>query len=515
MDRELHINSYWCVFLLLSLSTLTETRLIYGQGDFSTPSFQFEQLPSRPHGNFQIEQLPSRPHGNFQIEQLPSRPHGNFQIEQLPSRPHGNFQFEQLPSRPHDNFQIEQLPSRPHGNFQIEQISVKQPQRTRPRPVVVKCYPDSMEVVVQADMFDNGLQVEGRHLYLGSESEGKGDECGAEPSGEAEFTIRTKLLDCGTSLSSTEEKIIYSNVLVYSPEPSSHGLLRLDRATFPVECHYEKRYAVGGMTLRPTWVPFVYRASAVNQIDFSLLLMTDDWQFERGSNSYFLGDPVHFQVSVIVRNHTPLRVYVDHCVATTTPDAEASLRYDFIEHHGCLVDTYLTNSKAHFLPRIEAHKLRFQLDAFRFYQADNNQVYITCHVKAVPVESAVTSQNRACSLINNSWKSVDGNDEACRSCDLSHRAEEPSSTEPPTTTTTTTTTPTSIEAWSHAPSQASVVQQKHQHLPATYYRVRPLMPSQHNRPSASHQTPAGLTKREAKYRAEQTIQMGPITILEN
>lgn len=39
---------------------------------------------------------------------------------------------------------------------------------------------------------------------------------------------------------STKEKIIYSNVLVYSPEASSDGLLRLDGATIPVECHYEK-----------------------------------------------------------------------------------------------------------------------------------------------------------------------------------------------------------------------------------------------------------------------------------
>lgn len=116
----------------------------------------------------------------------------------------------------------------------------------------------------------------------------------------------------------------------------------------------------------------------------------------------------------------PLRVYVDHCVATATPDAEAPLRYDFIEHFGwapqaklkmapiwnnkmkivivkmimfffflvisfptfvflccpnrCLADAYLTNSTSRFLPRVEEHKLRFQLDAFRFYQEPGNQV---------------------------------------------------------------------------------------------------------------------------------------------
>ena len=64
------------------------------------------------------------------------------------------------------------------------------------------------------------------------------------------------------------------------------------------------------------------------------LIFADDWQFERGSYTYFLGDPIHFKVSVIMGNHMPLRVYVDHCVATATPDAKATLRYDFIEHYG-------------------------------------------------------------------------------------------------------------------------------------------------------------------------------------
>lgn len=35
-----------------------------------------------------------------------------------------------------------------------------------------------------------------------------------------------------------------------------------------------RKYAVDGISLHPTWVPFVSRASAEDQIDFSLLLMT-------------------------------------------------------------------------------------------------------------------------------------------------------------------------------------------------------------------------------------------------
>lgn len=64
------------------------------------------------------------------------------------------------------------------------------------------------------------------------------------------------------------------------------------------------------------------------------IFFVDDWQFERGSHTFFLGDPIHFEVSVVMGNHMPLRVYADHCVATATPDADSTYRYDFITNNG-------------------------------------------------------------------------------------------------------------------------------------------------------------------------------------
>ncbi|XP_056246356.1 zona pellucida sperm-binding protein 3-like [Seriola aureovittata] len=439
MDRNLQRRSSWWIIVLISVSTLAESRLVYSRGSSTANS---------------------------------------------------------------------RTQTRTHDNIQLREPAVKQQQSAehsvRPRPVVVKCHPDSMEVVVQADMFDTGLQVDGTHLRLGSDSLAEESACRAFPSGVAEFTIRTNLIDCDTKLSSTKEKIVYSNVLVYSPEASSDGLLRLDGAAIPVECHYEKKYAVDIVSLHPTWVPFVSRISAEDQIDFNLRLMTDDWQFDRGSYSYFLGDPIHFEVSAVIGNHMPLRVYVDYCVATATPDAETTLRYDFIEHYGCLTDAYLTNSMSRFLPRVAEHKLRFKLDAFRFHQEPRNQVYITCYMKAVPVTLTVSSQNRACSLIENRWRSVDGNDQACRSCNISHQVEEPPSTEAPATT-------ISTKAWSTMISQESLVQSGDEQHPATYIRFRPgMQQSQQNKP---HQSSARLMKRGADNKAEKTMQLGPLIVL--
>lgn len=373
------------------------------------------------------------------------------------------------------------------------------------RPVVVRCHPDSMQVIVQADMFNTGLNVDTRHLRLGMEDLPKKEgpsPCRAVLSGPNEYTIHAHLMDCGTvKLPPTEEKIIYSNLLVFSPEPSSDGLLRLDGATVPIECHFDKFYSVSGISLLPTWMPFVQRGTAEDQIIFSLRLLTEDWQFERGAYTYYLGDPIHFEVSSFLGNHKPLRVFVDHCVATATPDAEAALRYDFIDHYGCLADAYLTNSTSRFLSRAEDHRVRFQLDAFKFYQENTNQVYITCHLTAVPLLVNIKSQHRACSFIENSWRSADGNNEDCRSCGLPYPVKEHPTKSLPTTS-------TRVKSQSPLSTLHDLVKNTPQPKPANYFHIGP-------RTHQNSQTTLKLSNRlmregETK---EKTLKLGPLIIL--
>ncbi|XP_061694586.1 zona pellucida sperm-binding protein 3-like isoform X2 [Syngnathoides biaculeatus] len=347
-----------------------------------------------------------------------------------------------------------------------------------------------MEIVVQADLFDTGFLVDPEHLRLGSEPASGSGSCRAGQYGDDwTVTIWANLQDCGTRLSSTHDKIIYSNVLVYSPEPSSEGLFRLDGATIPVECHFDKRYSVASMSLGPAWVPSVLVASAENRIDFKLRLMTDDWLFERGSHAYFVGDPMHFEVSAVIRKHKPLRVFVDRCVATAGPDPDAALRYDFIERNGCLYDAFLTNSSSHFLSRVEGHKLQFLLEAFRFYQQHNTQVYITCWLRAVPDSLGVTSQSRACSFINNRWWSADGEHETCRTCDPLVPAKEKTATTKKLTT--------NLE-----PSFA----QNKPKQPVSFLWVRPGQVEMHK----SQWPSSGLKK--THYTTEGLVQFGPLTV---
>ncbi|KAF4116836.1 zona pellucida sperm-binding protein 3b [Onychostoma macrolepis] len=292
------------------------------------------------------------------------------------------------------------------------------PQR-RQKTVSVHCHEDAIEVAMNVDLFASGFPVYAEELWLGSPSA----SCGAVLTGESQLTVFAHFRDCGTKLSVTGDSLVYSNVIVYAPLTSPDGVLRQEGAVIPVQCQYRRRYSVDSAAVAPTWIPFASSVTATDYLDFSLLLMNDDWQYERGSNIYFLGDAIHLQASVTLANHFPFLLFIDWCVATPTYGVVPSdIKYSFVDHHGCLADSRSLYSRSKFLPRSQGNKLNLQLDAFRFYKLTSNLVFITCNLKAIPAAYPVSSQNRACSFIDGRWQSVDGGDEVCNTCEPSRRA---------------------------------------------------------------------------------------------
>lgn len=59
-------------------------------------------------------------------------------------------------------------------------------------------------------------------------------------------------------------------------------------------------------------------------------LVAADWRFDRLENQYFLGDMIHFEVSVKQYFHGPLRVYVDRCAASAS-QSNSDKEYVLIE----------------------------------------------------------------------------------------------------------------------------------------------------------------------------------------
>ncbi|KAM6913368.1 zona pellucida sperm-binding protein 3-like [Lycodopsis pacificus] len=285
--------------------------------------------------------------------------------------------------------------------------------------VRVTCHPDSLEIIIKADLFGVGFPVNGDELRLGVEQD---DYCRATTSSGDEYRILVGLMDCGTKHWMTEDALVYANLLIYSPVASPYGVVRMDEAVIPLECHYERKYSLSSISLMPTWIPFMSNQAVEATLAFDLRIMTNDWRYRRSSNVFYIGEPINIEASVRVGHHMGLRVFVSSCVATLTPDIHSVPRYVFVEN-GCLVDSELPGSRSHFLSRTQDDKLQLNIDAFRFHNEDQGQLYITCHLNAVPANDA-DAPNKACTLVNGRWRSADDNDYLCGYCQ-SH--DEPSS----------------------------------------------------------------------------------------
>ncbi|KAF3846454.1 hypothetical protein F7725_003532 [Dissostichus mawsoni] len=287
----------------------------------------------------------------------------------------------------------------------------------------VTCHPDSLEIVIKADMFAVGAPVDSDEIRLGVETNNQ--YCRAAASSADEYSISVGLVECGTRHWVTEDSLIYTNLLIYSPEASPYGVVRMDEAVIPIECHYERSLSlfVFKAHVEVQCVQFFTHAyldpfvstQAAWEMCSLMRIMTSDWQYKRSSNVFHLGEPISIEASVRIGHHMGLRVFVSSCVATLSPDMNSSPRHAFIENG------------SQFLARTQDDKLHMSIDAFRFYNEDRGEVrlyyialnmilYITCHLHAVPINDTVAT--------NKAWRSADGNDYLCGQCKRSIEVEQ-------------------------------------------------------------------------------------------
>ncbi|XP_039587162.1 zona pellucida sperm-binding protein 3-like [Passer montanus] len=297
-------------------------------------------------------------------------------------------------------------------------VDLSQLRALSPRPAVaVRCREGQLAVTVRRDLFGTGRPVRAAELSLGTAS---CPPLSPNPA-QAFVTFVAALHECGSTLQVTPDSLIYRTTLFYKPTRSGNPLIvRATPAEVPIECHYPRRSNVSSGAVHPTWAPFRSTVAAEERLRFSLRLMDDEWSRERLSNGFQLGDSLRLQADVTSEGHVPLRLFVDQCVATASPDRRSSPRYAFIDLGGCLVDSRAEDTGSAFVsPRPRPESLRFLVDAFKFAGDTGNLLYISCHLRVSPAAEAPNSRNKACSFSKASglWAPLEGTAAICSCCD--------------------------------------------------------------------------------------------------
>ncbi|KAM9785025.1 zona pellucida sperm-binding protein 3-like isoform 2-T2 [Syngnathus typhle] len=277
-------------------------------------------------------------------------------------------------------------------------------------PVLVTCTPSSMIIQVKTDLY--GATISPEELFLGEEFLGLG-QCQAFAASDSELVIKAGLQQCGTQLTISEDSLIYSNQLTFSPAPDHHDVTRKTQRAVPVSCHYKRTHIVSS----PPQAPLQILATSRKTSDFSLKLMSDDWTRLRLSNVFYLGDMLNMEASYTNPGPEPRRLFVASCVATLSPEASSVPRYFLVENDGCLSDSKQPGSRARFLSRTRADVLRLQLDAFLFNRDERNTLFLTCRLKVTSDMRRSSPANKACTYMNTRWENVDGSPDVCHCCD--------------------------------------------------------------------------------------------------
>ncbi|XP_072420930.1 zona pellucida sperm-binding protein 3-like [Chiloscyllium punctatum] len=256
---------------------------------------------------------------------------------------------------------------------------------------MVQCGEHNLLVWAQLDLFGTRHLIQAADLTLGT--------AGCQPT-RVYPENQTVLFDyglheCGSRLQMIGDFLIYTTHLTHVPNYPGSVIVRTNGAVVPIECHYLRKGNVSSNPIRPTWIPFSSTRSGEGHLSFSLRLMN-----ERTSTVYSLGDLIHIEASVSMSNHVPLKLYIDRCVATLSPDKDSTPRYSIIDYNGCLLDSKAEDSFSNFvLPRDgwESDKLQYDLDAFRFDGDGRSLMFITCHLRVAAVDQG-DSRNKACTF---------------------------------------------------------------------------------------------------------------------
>ncbi|XP_064867175.1 uncharacterized protein LOC135564988 isoform X2 [Oncorhynchus nerka] len=209
----------------------------------------------------------------------------------------------------------------------------------------------------------------------------------------------------------TGKKHIYSTSLTYRPnqKPKPAAL------SHHIKCVYIRPEG----WIPPFLIPAYGSAEGHGGLVFHMALLNEDLTGLAKSSLFPLGSFIPIWAAVDQKEHQPLLLLLEECVAATTPELQsASLVYPIVTNKGCLADGKTGNSR--FLPRYHSSAILLYLQSFKF--ALGEEVYIHCKLVAWDPE-VFDIEKKACHYIKETgeWELLDdpSQSDLCKCCDSS------------------------------------------------------------------------------------------------
>ncbi|KAK1153065.1 zona pellucida sperm-binding protein 3-like [Acipenser oxyrinchus oxyrinchus] len=198
----------------------------------------------------------------------------------------------------------------------------------------------------------------------------------------------------------------------------SNSSKRYNSEIHAIQCHYYRYHHVYRHGIRPLWRNPARFKNLKTSYGFALRTVNGDWVPDPMMNTFYLGQPIHFQA--ITNLTVPgTKLFIHSCYATASPALNSTPRYTVIENYGCMVDSRHETCSSHFVPPRTNNTINFIVDAFQFntLSALVNKYYMHCTM--VVTSSMVTRSTKSCHYEKNTerWVELEGNHSVCSCCD--------------------------------------------------------------------------------------------------
>ncbi|KAL7976785.1 hypothetical protein Chor_008734 [Crotalus horridus] len=312
---------------------------------------------------------------------------------------------------------ISDIPREEQGTMLVQKI---EPEASSPRedlfpsslqPITAECAEDEMMIRVHRDLFQTGHFIQAKDLSIGPQA------CHYSVVNESATLIifKVELHECFQNLQ-VFDFVLYNVSLYYKPDSASNLTTVKSAEEFPITCHYPWKNNASSSAMQTTGVPFTSAMYEEGKQYFSL----HDWQAEKDSTVYFLGEDLHIQADIRKGNHLPLRLFIDTCMVTSKPDGDSDPQYKILDFHGCLIERNSHDVGPSFIsPRLRLETLQFTIPASQIARDERSLIYMACHLKVTAAAQEPDFLNKACSFNRERkiWLPIEGSMEICNCCE--------------------------------------------------------------------------------------------------